>query len=1082
MKFGRISLFLKKADNIQPIPQSQVTTQVDTGLGQQHQDTPVLQNQDVNTDMGISQSTSPVVPKKRSLFKNLNDAKRETVVFSSMLKDILGVRRIKDVVEWREEYSDRLPKKDNFYRYIGYDKVGLRLRFLLIRGDKPDINGIYRIVMDKLTHSGNAKATYFNNPDALKEFVSKNYDIDMTAIDLRPPTAESIFPKFVEELRSTGDKHIDSLFQIQLATDEESRSFVARVIKEALKEKISVSKAVDIINSVEELSGKYYPIDVSIDKERYAKHMMSFEKNKDKYKEIIEEKVPFFSKDSKVIDAIDRIQNAIGSNNKSYVDMMADAKVPKVEIENTTNHDIILSDIIMSGETTPKPLTIPQGDFIVLPGDIAEKSRDLKKNSDNINITESTGVYMGDFSNYLQKMNAFNNTILALASEIANTGVRVTMDVKNETDSRIKIDDMETTINLLAGKTITIPNKYLKESEQLKEHVKNKTVTVIKDSLREKHVGFINAEQIKKLFDYTKSSIDSYHRYKDKKLKPFEYNMKMYMGNELNTWWREHTPTSFRVNLNQGDIMIPAPKEWMNVRDVNEHFSEEQAIAFAVTHELDFEGKKIWIIDEYQSDLVQQIGRLSNKPEEVTWWNPEGKSRRKLFQSKIDNYYGDWHKVFLNRLIKKAKQLGVDEIWLIRGDDIFHEWKTRGAFADLDETDPVAVERRMRLFRRVYDGAAMEYSQHTDKPDIEKKVKEYDDLVKAISDYYDAYDQLDLYTILTKPEEELTEKQQRRKRDRYSGLTEEEKRKKLEGIKLEEVRTRVRETNINVLKEKLQKKMEEVSVMRTKTKHIPPEIYYGKYHIIDVNKVPNSKLASIKNGLMIKYGEEVSPKEPSDSFVKIWSEKANNWIMDAWIPDYIRLAKEYGETLMSDKDMKNTALLYFWRREIPKEWKTNEKMLIGIRDHLRKVWDMPELDYPESVKIYIEGLEFILLKKYAGDNPDPSVEDTQTSPMEENFDNRMLDPDGVLYRRKKGRGGLFGDPSREGDLRTNLPAEMHIKLKTASDVVEQFLIQKEKEHVSEPEIRQELEDKGISEKVIDETYQTRSKDLYKELT
>jgi transcription initiation factor TFIIIB Brf1 subunit/transcription initiation factor TFIIB len=114
----------------------------------------------------------------------------------------------------------------------------------------------------------------------------------------------------------------------------------------------------------------------------------------------------------------------------------------------------------------------------------------------------------------------------------------------------------------------------------------------------------------------------------------------------------------------------------------------------------------------------------------------------------------------------------------------------------------------------------------------------------------------------------------------------------------------------------------------------------------------------------------------------------------------------------------------------------------------------------------------------AWDNPDPSVEDSQTSPMEENMDNRMVDPDGTLYRKRKGRGAPMGDPSEDGELRCNLPASL---IGTASDVIERYLINREKQHASEPQIREELENKGIPEEDINNTYKTRGKHLYKEI-
>jgi hypothetical protein len=73
----------------------------------------------------------------------------------------------------------------------------------------------------------------------------------------------------------------------------------------------------------------------------------------------------------------------------------------------------------------------------------------------------------------------------------------------------------------------------------------------------------------------------------------------------------------------------------------------------------------------------------------------------------------------------------------------------------------------------------------------------------------------------------------------------------------------------------------------------------------------------------------------------------------------------------------------------------------------------------------------------------------------------------------------MGDPSEDGELKCNLPASL---TGTASDVIERYLINREKQHASEPQIRKELEDKGIPEKEVDNTYKTREKNLYKEIS
>ena len=1039
--------------NTQSLPSS--------GLGQQRTENPTQNNPGELNKEPIQQQPT----KKKNIFKSLDEFKPETMVFSKLMQllEKFAVKTIKNVT-WKEQYTDRLPKKPNFYRFVAFDNTtGKPSHYLLIRGDKPLPDGMYRVVIDKFQHEGMAKAKYFNNIEALKDFVSKQYGIDTSTIELTIPSKDVLFDAWVRELHRSGDKSLDKLFNLNVGTSEENKKFVTEVIKETLKAS-TTEMGFDLINKVEELSKTYFPIDLTEEKKRLSRFGLRFTKNKEKYKELFDEEVPFLTRDPKLIDSITRLHNASDTNNKFHADMMKDLKVLKEEVINTTSSDITIDDILMPGD---KPLVVPANDFMVLPHSQIEKSKKIVKliEDGSISISEGQGLYIDDFAEYLKKMNAYNPTVLQIASEVAQTGMRVTMQVKNNTDKKIKIEDIEPNITIKKDETVTVSSMNFKNSMALREALSDGDISIVPKSFVEKGVGFLTEEQLKKAMDYLKGVADSYNKYKGKSFKPFEHKVKMYTDPSVG--WRTITPSTFRAELDMGDVYVPAPKEYMNIQRINEHFSQNEAIAFAYTHEVFVGNKKVWIIDEYQSDLVQQIGNLSDDKEEVTWYNPEGKSRRKRFKSAVENYYADWYKVFLNKMIKKAKAFGVDELWLIRGEDIYNHWYNRGGANPKDEEER---QKELGLFRNIYDSTAIEYSQHANDPEMQELFKRYYDLVKGIKQYYDLQNQIEkasgFQPVIENPESTAEQKAEAQKQLERLGL---------QNFNIDEAKTELEKMDVVKMSKELNSVMEKVSVMTQKTRDIPLEIYNGKYHVIDVNKVPDEKLAHMKKGFT-----KIAQDEPDPEY---WGKHALDWIMNTWYPGYkynLTLPEYAHEKEMSPERAKVVGMTWFWEREIPRELKTDSKLLVAIRDYLRKEWAMPELDWADDIKMYIEGVILTHLDKRAGDNQDPSYEDAQTSPMEENFDNRLVDPDSIINRRKKGRGGPMS-PEDGGDLRCNLPASVQVGHRTASDVVEQFLIRKEKEHVPEPEIKQELKDKGISDSEIKNTYQNRDKNLFKEV-
>jgi hypothetical protein len=575
------------------------------------------------------------------------------------------------------------------------------------------------------------------------------------------------------------------------------------------------------------------------------------------------------------------------------------------------------------------------------------------------------------------------------------------------------------------------------------------------------------------------------------------------------------------------------------------------------------DNKKVWVIDEYQSDLVQQIGKLSHQKESKSWYNPQGKSKRERFKTYVESYYGDWYKIFLNQLIKKAKALGVDEVWMIRGKDIWSKWYGH------EEEEDVESQSKLQLFRRVYDGAALQYSGVPDSPEKQKVMEEYKALDGDIRRYFQRRFSVLEYvgkikemepqnikniteeevnktlveqsntvprligkqrgleeTLRGDPELEAKFKEVSRAfgemvgKTRQPGVTPEQKTEiesKIQELKTErdslrqqmmagkdpakeakvkekiaEVQAKIKEINdvnkrwqeIQDGKDKITEEgkrqdglLSSIAVMKKKDRTMPKGFYAGSFHVIDVNSIPDERLAAVKSRQLTKYARfEIiaETKTPQQ-----WAEFAYHWIVDIWTPRYLENVPIFHEKVMSERAQKFVGLERFWIEQIPEELKYDNKILAPILEYLREKFGISDLDWEENVKLYIEGGLFILMK-IGGDNPDSSVEDNQNSPMESGMQNRNVDPNTVLYRKRKGLGAPLGDPAIDGDLRTSLPAAADIRLRTATDVIERYLVRREKQHASEPQIKQELESKGLSPEQIDREYHTREKNLYKE--
>ena len=1173
MKFGRIGLFFKKADIPQAQPQQQVpvpNVQPQTnGLGQEREDNPSQPS-----DTGVHETgpaKTPAQPKKNTLFRTFDDVKNEHTVFSG-LDNVYAIKNIPGV-QWKEEYTRALPKQPNFYRYVAYNEETKEpTHYMLIRGDKPTAAGNFNIVVDKINRSGApARAKYFKNYQDLKQFVYDTFEIELGP--MAGPDLDFIIESYVGDVRRMNSDIVLPIFKglIDILPHTMDVGKVASgIINKALVDMVP-DKAVKVINNAEHAAaGLGFDLDIAEAKAKYKRYLLNYREHKDEYKNIFDEQVPLAEAYEKpqFRTSIMNLQKAKNENNAEYVEMMKDIDVKKTEIANLTNKDIKVSDVAV-GELS---LTIPANDFVVMPTDLIEDSRRLPalQEQGKIKMSESKGLYIGDLATRLRKMEAYDYLIMQIASQVSETDIRFSFDVKNKTSETIK---EEGKFKIGPKETLNVSAELVESSKVMQDAIAEERLVIDEKSFKEKWKGFMKPEQVKKLMDYLEGSVKSYSRFDGKGVTPFEYKMEMHHNPA--TWWRgteSLTPDSFRAEMKMGDIYTPLPPDYVNppggkdpTHDptpdaISEHFRDN--IAFGYVHEMMNDNKKVWVIDEYQSDLVQQIGKLSDAAEPKSWYNPQGKSKKARFKTYVESYYGDWYKIFLNQLIKKAKALGVDQVWMIRGKDIWNKWYGHDA-------DPVEAQSKLQLFRRVYDGAALQYSGVPDSPEKQQAMEEYKALDSdvrryfqqrfSVLEYVGKIKEVDPADIKDITEEEVTavlasegprtaklrEKKEKLEAElrgdpaletkfkevsrafgemvgqtKKPGITPEQKAEietKIQGLKAErdslrqqmqagtdpakaakvrekiaEVDAKIKEIdgvitrwgNILARKDEVVEKgtkqdeiLSSVAVMKKKDRNMPRGFYAGMFHVIDVNSVPNERLAATKSRQLTKYARiEVVATEKTP---QQWAEFAYKWIQDIWTPRYIQNVPIFHEKLMSERSQKFVGLERFWIEMLPEELKYDGKVLNVILEYLREKFGIPDLDWEENVKLYIEGGLFMLIRE-GGDNPDPSVENNSCSPMEESNSNRNTDPNTVLYRRKKGLGGAMNDPQEGGDLKTSLPANVRDKFRTATDAVERYLVQREKAHVSEPQIKQELKDKGLSEEQIDSEYQTRSKNLYKE--
>jgi hypothetical protein len=1091
MKFGRLGFFRFGSPGEQPQPQTPQETSVprsesntlNSGTGNNNTikdnssngESSGQNNEQSNPE---NKSKGMLPPKRVSLFqglKDVKDKKDEVKIFSS-LDSKFALPALRTLMWVQENGAQLINRPGIFYRFIGYDrKTKERTHWLFIRGDVPTYLGKYRVVVDKFGHDGPGSAKYYNDPRAIEEFVESNYGIPADEIKLNEVDKNLYRDNLVKHIQETSD--VKGAIAKIISANKEDVPFLSNVIKSALKV-IDPYKVFDVISYVEE---KKLPIDLSKEKEEYSKYA-DYTNHKDKYREVFNEEVAMPTKDPRVVDLIKKLLVATDSNDPKYIELLNKTKESKTEIINLTNEEVEIEDILGPNN---EPLKIAAYDITAVPSAIAKKSKVLEQhiNAKSVRTNEITGVTIDEFTNFLNKINANNELITKMTKRITGLSSVFVVPITNTSKKKIVISDTTPEITIKPGQTSYFTSVMARKSADIQTALKDGSTVIDQKLVKKRYSGGIDKEGINKTLAYFKKSVESYERFKAKNIPAFEYNMKMYTNGEGDDpsfpHWRNSGPGTFKVQLNLG-MYTPAPTSEI-INDHN-HFREQNALVFSFVHEVMKDGKKIWVIDEFQSDLVQKLDQMSDNPGPITPANPKGLSPRKLYMSKTNNYYENWYRVAMNLIIKKAKLLNVDEIWMIDSLDIYEDWHNHSYHG---ESDDLSREKQLRLWRRVYDGTSMDFAPDLNNPEMIPLKKKYDELYAAMNRYYDSASKVDNYEILTKPEDKLTPAQKERKTDKFDDLTDEEKQRKLEGINIEQAKADIANINIIDLKNELEKVKSQVMETKEKTKEFPVEMRAGKYHVINVKKFPDEKLASIEKDAgqqLTKYATDNAKK------YKEWGERAYNWIVGSWTPSYLRLAKEGGEIIMSEDQQKVSAMYWFWVREIPYELKTDSKLLVAIRTYLRERFNMPNLEWAKDVKLYVDpadevsehdGFVDMRLVVEAWDNPDPSAEDSQTSPMEESFSNRAVDQNSVLYRGKKGRGYPMGDPSGEGqgELKCNLPASVE---RTATDVVENYLVRREKEHATEPQIKKELEQKGLTPSEIADEYKNRSKNLYKE--
>lgn len=598
----------------------------------------------------------------------------------------------------------------------------------------------------------------------------------------------------------------------------------------------------------------------------------------------------------------------------------------------------------------------------------------------------------------------------------------------------------------------------------------------------------INKENWNTWIQYLGDSLKTVERFKDKNISPFDYKIKFFQdpkeqmmlkGSPAN--WRATSPGHFRVDLEPGFVTPGSPDVLQN-KMLNHFFNFPMAWAM-ISEVVTPDGKKIWLVDEKQSDVVQKVSQISDEPQPKTPGNPEGKSDRQLYKSKIENYYADWKEVLFNEILKKGKELGVDEVRLISRGAIMEQWSQENV------SDPEELEKNKQMWNKIYENLGVRYSGHPEDETVNQMKQQYKNITTQLSEYFrmqstlkkyendvkekkeleNKYNDLksetafkDLDEQLTKyfsnPEEYLkSQPDQKLPSDINQAIDIKNQLKKIEnrmvGQNIEEIKQKFDAINYQDLdkeKEKIVRQLVKHEEKPGDAQTYSPDIYPGEYYVIDMNTLDDKVLARRTTNTMVKVGTKSSVD------VNQKAEEIYNWIVNTWLVNYTRFItdtkfrQQFG---VNEKDVpaiqrnvndpnlwQQLGFSTYWQYNMESELRTDSNFLAEVRRLLREKFNNPEFDLHKGARIYIKGNKWWSFEKKAVDNPDPSVEDNQRSPMEEDMVNRSVNPQEVLYRGRKGLGKPMGNPGGEdnGELKCNLPAGLKMKMTTASDIVKRI--------------------------------------------
>jgi len=98
-------------------------------------------------------------------------------------------RQIYNGITWEEEYTPLLPKKRNFYRWVGHMGDGFTHRYVILRADVPTLENVARVVAQKVDSDSCPSAKYFQDLQEAIDFVGDNFGIDVSNVRLTPVSA-----------------------------------------------------------------------------------------------------------------------------------------------------------------------------------------------------------------------------------------------------------------------------------------------------------------------------------------------------------------------------------------------------------------------------------------------------------------------------------------------------------------------------------------------------------------------------------------------------------------------------------------------------------------------------------------------------------------------------------------------------------------------------------------------------------------------------------------------------------------------------------------------------------------------------